>query len=113
MLFHIGNQSNGNKKHMYIASFESFLSSTMCIYTFQSRTAKMHYSVEIHGYRTPTITTIMNDAKYLQRLATTIEGTALYTVLFTAMLALKFKLSKGAPNLYYSYVLLTARKQCT
>ncbi len=78
MLFHIGNQSNGNKKqkHMYITFF---LSSTMCIYTFQSRTAKMHYSVEIHGYRTPTITTIMNDAKYLQRLASTIEGTALFT----------------------------------
>ncbi len=76
------------------------LSSTICIYTFQSRTAKMHYSVEIHGCRSPTITTIMNDAKYLQRLATTIEGTALYTVLFTAMLALKFKLTKGAPNLY-------------
>jgi hypothetical protein len=52
------------------------LSSTICIYTFQSRTAKMHYSVEI---RTPTITTIMNDAKYLQRLATAIGGTALFT----------------------------------
>jgi hypothetical protein len=64
----------------------------------------MHYSVEIHGYCTPTITTIMNDAKYLQRLATAIGGTALYTVLFTAMPALKFKLTKETPNLY-TYVL--------